>query len=417
MNYNISSKAFMIKNSYSQRERIRMFKSLPSNEKGEVLLSLPKGIKKNIINHLKPKEIISFIDYLDPDEITDLLQLLSQKKANKIAKLLDKNLKEKVDFLLRFNPKTAAGMMSLDYVEVEKEITFKELCDIIKKHEKKTGKTPTILVVENGFLIGELPAHILPIARKNEKITKYIKKIPHIRFDADEESVISKFKSNPHNKVVVLDNDNSIIGIIFSDDVLRVVESKSSKDLRIFAGVREEEDVNDPVIIKVKNRYKWLIINLFTAFLAASVVSLFQKTIQSYVYLAAYMPIVAGMGGNAATQVLAVMVRGIALKEIELKNSAKVIIKECVAGMINGVINGILVAIVAWLFNKNPLLGLITAMAMIINLLIAGFFGALIPLIMKSLGKDPATSATIFITTATDVFGFLAFLGLASIIL
>jgi len=234
-----------------------------------------------------------------------------------------------------------------------------------------------------------------------------------VKYDEDEKAVIETFKSHPHDKIVVLDDDGSILGIIYSDDVLKLLKKASVNDLQRFAGVSEEEDVLDPPLVKVKNRYRWLIINLATAFLAASVVSLFQKTISAYVLLAVYMPIVAGMGGNAGTQTLAVMVRGLALKEIEPKRVQKVIINEMVAGGINGIINGGLVALVATLWNKSPMLGLIVAIAMIVNLVIAGFFGALIPLIMKKLGKDPASSATIFITTATDVCGFFAFLGLA----
>jgi magnesium transporter len=156
---------------------------------------------------------------------------------------------------------------------------------------------------------------------------------------------------------------------------------------------------------------------LGTAFLAASVVGLFTDTISKFTLLAVYMPIVAGMGGNAGTQALAVAVRGLALKEVELKTSKKLIINEMISGGVNGVINGILVALVAIFINQSPALGLVIGIAMIVNLINAGLFGALVPMIMKSLGKDPASSATIFITTATDVIGFFVFLGLASIIL
>ena len=141
---------------------------------------------------------------------------------------------------------------------------------------------------------------------------------------------------------------------------------------------------------------------------------LFQETISAFVLLAVYMPVIAGMGGNTGTQTLAVMVRGIALKEIELKTGTKVILKEAGTGLVNGVINGIIVSIIAIIFNQNYLLGLVAGVAMIINMMIAGFFGSTIPLIMKRLGKDPATSAAIFITTATDLFGFFVFLGLAT---
>ena len=215
----------------------------------------------------------------------------------------------------------------------------------------------------------------------------------------------------------MLDDDDSILGIIYSDDILKIIEKKSADNLYGFAGVSEEEDIYDSPLTKVKNRYKWLLINLVTAFLAAAVVSLFQDTISAFVLLAVYMPIVAGMGGNAGTQTLAVVVRGLALKEIELKTAKKAIINEIIAGAINGAINGILVALVAWLWNGSFMLGIIVFIAMIVNLIVAGLFGAVIPLALKAIGKDPASSATVFITTATDVCGFFVFLGLASILL
>ncbi len=401
----------------SPERRISIFREIPVNDQGFVLLNLPKKLQREIMNKLSDKELVELLDYLDPDETTDLLQNIGIRRRKKILKKLSKEVREKVEFLLKFDPRTAAGLMSLDYIEVEKNVTFEQISKIIQKHEKRTGKFPAILVVQDGFLVGELPPHTLAIGKRKEKIGKYVKKVPSIEYDKNEREIIEVFKKHPHNKIVVLDKNNSILGIIYSDDILRLIEKQSANNLRQFAGVSEEEDVLDSALTKVKNRYRWLIINLATAFLAASVVSLFQETISKYVLLAVYMPIVAGMGGNAGTQTLAVVVRGLALREIELKTAKRVIINEIIAGGINGIINGILVAAVAFLWNKNPMLGLVVGLAMIINLIIAGFFGAIVPLIMKRLGKDPASSATIFITTATDVFGFLSFLGLATIML
>ena len=401
----------------SPLERVKIFREIPENKQGFIILNLPKRIQKKIMDKLSDRELIEMIDYLDPTSATDLLQIINKKRANRVLKKLGQEIRKKIEFLLRFNPKTAAGLMSLDYIEIDKDISFGELYKIVKEYEKKRGKPPAILVVREGFLIGEIPFYRLALVNKEERAKDYIKKVPSVKYDEDEKAVIETFKSHPHDKIVVLDDDGSILGIIYSDDVLKLLKKASVNDLQRFAGVSEEEDVLDPPLVKVKNRYRWLIINLATAFLAASVVSLFQKTISAYVLLAVYMPIVAGMGGNAGTQTLAVMVRGLALKEIEPKRVQKVIINEMVAGGINGIINGGLVALVATLWNKSPMLGLIVAIAMIVNLVIAGFFGALIPLIMKKLGKDPASSATIFITTATDVCGFFAFLGLASLFL
>ena len=222
---------------------------------------------------------------------------------------------------------------------------------------------------------------------------------------------------HPHDKVFVLDENDDILGVIHSDDLLALLDKRRATDLYGLAGVNKEEDANDGLFTKVKHRWAWLIINLGTAFLAASIVGMYEGTISKITLLAVYMPIVAGMGGNAATQTLAVTVRGIVMQQISLKNSYKYIAKEVGAGVINGAINGILVAGVAVFINKNPMLGLVLAIAMICNLFIAAFAGALIPLIMKKLGKDPATSATIFITTCTDVGGFFIFLSLAKALL
>ena len=401
----------------SPKNRISIFREIPVNKQGFILLSLSTRLQKEIISKLSDKELVELLDYLDPDEATDLLRNTETKRRKKVLKKLGKEIREKVEFLLKFDPRTAASFMSLDYIEVDKNTTFEQLSKVIQKHEKRTGKFPTILVIQDGFLVGELPPHILAIAKRKEKIKKHVKKIPSIRYYEDAREIVTVFKKHPHNKIVVLNKDNSILGIIYSDDILKLIERQSANNLREFAGVSEEEDVLDSALTKVKNRYKWLIINLATAFLAASVVGLFQETISAFVLLAVYMPIVAGMGGNAGTQTLAVIVRGLALKEIELKTGKRVIFNEILAGGINGIINGILVAAVAILWNKSPMLGLVIGLAMIINLIIAGFFGTIIPLIMKRLGKDPASSATIFITTATDVFGFFTFLGLATIIL
>ncbi|OYT42880.1 MAG: magnesium transporter [Candidatus Aenigmarchaeota archaeon ex4484_56] len=407
----------IIKKLLSSKDKLSVFREIPVNEQGFVLLSSSKYLQQEILNKLKNNEIVSLLHYLDPDEVTDLLQRIGKYRRKKILKNLNKEIRNKVEFLLRFAPDTAAGIMDLNYIEVDKNINFKELGKIIQKYEEKTGKVPAILAVEDGFLVGELPVHSIAIGKSNEKISKYITKVPCINYNKDENEIIKIFRKNPHNKIVVLDDDNSILGVIYSDDILKLIEKHSTNHLRKFAGVSKEEDVFDSPLTKVKNRYKWLIINLGTAFLAASVVAFFEKTIAAYTLLAVYMPIVAGMGGNAGTQTLAVMVRGLALKEIELETSKKVIINETIAGGINGLINGSIVAIVAFLFNKNPLLGFVVGIAMIINLVIAGLFGGIVPLIMKKLGKDPASSATIFITTATDVCGFFAFLGLASLIL
>lgn len=397
--------------------RKEIFKEIEPRRQGYILLKLSTRVQKDILQKLSDEEILNLLNPLDPDKATDIIQVLPPARSRKITEQLNDYVKEKVEFLLKFNPKAAAGIMQLNYIIVSKYAKTNAVLEQLAEYEKKNGKFPAILIVEDGKLIGELPGSSLALHKTHEINEKYIHKLPTLRYDSEVSKVIRSFMNNPHGKVVVLDENDSILGLIHSSEILQLVDKHAMKDLYGFAGVSHEESALDEPLTKVRFRYKWLIINLATAFLAAAVVSLFESTISKFTLLAVYMPIVAGMGGNAGTQALAVAVRGLVLKEVSLQTSKPLIINEMVAGGINGLINGTIVAIVATYFNHSPALGLVLGIAMIVNLVNAGLFGALVPMIMKSLGKDPASSATIFITTATDVIGFLVFLGLAQVIL
>ena len=256
--------------------------------------------------------------------------------------------------------------------------------------------------------------------RDSERLVDYVEEIPSIRYDREDEEVLTVFRENRDRTVAVLDEDEEIVGVIHADDLLTVVEEAAGETLYEFTGVDEEESALDGPLAKVGHRYKWLILNLGTGFLAAAVVGLFEATIASIAVLAAYMPIVAGMGGNAGTQAMAVTVRGISQGQVALATGKRVIFNEVLAGAVNGLITGALVAVIATAFSSaefGVLLGAVIGVSMVANLVIAGFFGALIPLVLDRAGQDPATSATIFITTATDVLGFLVFLGLAQLFL
>jgi magnesium transporter len=382
----------------------------------EVLATLTKPIRKDIISNIPNQDLMGILESLDPDDATDILQLFSRRKRQKIISKLSKSLQKAVKELLFMDAETTAGLMSANYVLINPSDSILEVSEKFKKHERRTGKMPVILATEEGKLIGHVPGHELGLSRVTEKADKYIRDITTVEHTATRTEVEDMFKKHPHKKIAVVD-EKGVLGIIYSDDVIKIMEEQESASLYDFAGVRQEEGVNDSIKTKVGFRYKWLIINLGTAFLAAFAVGLFEGTISKFVLLAVYMPIVAGMGGNAATQTMAVMVRGISLNQISLKSFVKALKNEAGAGIINGIINGILVATIVIIKDGDERLAIVLALAMIINLIVAAFFGTIIPLIMKRLGKDPASSATIFITTATDVLGFIAFLGLASLIL
>ncbi|MEK7841247.1 MAG: magnesium transporter, partial [Deltaproteobacteria bacterium] len=233
--------------------------------------------------------------------------------------------------------------------------------------------------------------------------------------DTDQEEVARMFQKYDLVTLPVIDKDERLLGRITIDDVMDVIEEEIFEDFYKMASLNTDERVLDSPSRSFRMRFPWLLINLATAFLAASVVKVFENTIQTVVTLAVLMPVVAGMGGNAATQTITVVVRGLALGELELKHAKKVLFKEVMVGFANGVLNGVVAAIVAYLFGVNYMIGLLLFLAMIANLVIAGFSGTVIPLILKWYKADPALSATVFVTTCTDVGGFFSFLGLAAV--
>jgi magnesium transporter len=403
--------------SFKPKNRIELFLSLSLGEQAELIHMLSKNVRKNVLSNLTDEDLMSLLEKVDPDEATDLLQLIGPKRRTRIMEQLSQNLKDTLGKLLEFDPDTAAGLMTLDYIQVEPKNKIEEIAEKVKLHEDRTGRAPVVLAVEDGHLVGVLPAHAIAFSRPSERVENLVKRSPTIRYSATYKEVIDFFRAHPHDKVVVLNDDKSVMGVIYSDDVLQLMHEQESASLYDFAGINDEESVMDNTRRKVAFRYKWLIINLGTAFLAAFTVGMFEDTLSKYVLLAVYMPIVAGMGGNAATQTLAVVVRGISLRQIDIKTAWRTLKSEVGAGFINGIINGVIVAGVVIALNHDYRIALVLALAMIVNLLVAGLFGTMIPLIMTKLKKDPASSATVFITTATDVLGFMTFLSLGKLIL
>ncbi len=394
------------------------FQALSGVRQREVFFQLSDFLQQSLVADMGSDQLRQFVTRLDPDEATDVLGLVDEETQASVLRRLDEERREKLEFLLAFRPESAAGLMDLDYITVDVSRDLNEVARRVRRHEERTGRFPTIFVTEGDVLLGELPGPTLAFAEETVgDIAKYVEESPSVRYDAPDTDVVEVFRANPESKVAVLDENARILGVIHAEDLLRIIEEEAGETLYEFTGVAEEESVLDGPLAKVRSRCSWLILNLGTAFLAAAVVGLFEDTIAAFTLLAVYMPVVAGMGGNAGTQSMAVTVRGIALDQVSLRTGGRVVWNEVLAGAANGAITGLLVTLIASVFNQSPLLGLVLGISMVLNLVIAGFFGALIPLILNQFGKDPATSATIFITTATDVLGFFIFLGLAKVIL
>jgi magnesium transporter len=234
------------------------------------------------------------------------------------------------------------------------------------------------------------------------------------RVDMDQEDVARQVAAYNLLAIPVVDEENKLVGIITVDDVIDVIKDEATEDIYRLAGVAGDERVFTPAIESLRKRLPWLGVNLVTAFLAAAVVAIFEGTIAKLAALAVFMPIVAGMGGNAATQTLTVIVRGIALGELTWGNARKALLKEATVGIGNGIALGVVAALVAWAMRENVALGLVLGAAMIINMFVAATAGTLIPLGLRAANVDPALASSVFITTLTDVFGFLAYLGLAT---
>lgn len=399
------------------KKPIREFHLSPAKLQGQIFLELPKNFQEQIGQKLHTRDIQLIFKYLTPDKITDFLQNLPEEKHEHVTKKLDANIKEEVNYLLNFDPTTAAGLMSFNYITITPNTTLETIQKKLKNCLKPGKKSPTILIkTKTNILKGELPYSSLLLNRP-ENISDNLEKIPFVYYNETSTEIIKVAQKHRNSNIVVVNYEKQILGIIESSQIIKLIEQQKTNQVYGLAGVNREEDILDSALTKFKSRYKWLILNLFTAFLAAGIVSLFETTLSKLVLLAVYMPIIAGMGGNAATQTLAVVVRGIATHKIDTKHKIKIILNEMSAGILNGIICGTLVAITAGIWNGMWLLGIVVGISMIINLLISGIFGTILPFILEKLKIDPAVAATVFVTTATDVVGFFVFLGLAELFL
>jgi magnesium transporter len=320
-----------------------------------------------------------------------------------------------VERLLKYEEETAGGRMTSHLVTVRDSATAAEALDEIRRQAEEVEDFYQVFVVDRDRrLVGVLPFKALVVARPERRIRE-IMADPEVTVkpDLDQEEVARLMARYNLPSVAVVDDSGRLLGRVTFDDVIDVVEAETTEDLLKFGGVSPDEELAAEWTASVRSRLPWLYVNLMTAFLAASVVYHFQDTLQRAVALAVWMPVIAGMGGNAGTQALAVTVRRLALGLIPKQHFLRVVGKEVLVGVTNGLAIGVVVGGVAALLGEQPLLGVVVSLAMTVNLLIAGFAGAFIPLVLERFGVDPAIASSIFVTTFTDTFGFLLLLGLA----
>lgn len=399
-------------------DRRRLFLLLPPELQADALLLLDRQIQRRILHRLHADAIAGFLHFNDEDDAVDIMQLLPQHKQKEIAQKLNESKRNKISQLLEFDPQTAGGIMDLNFIIVKTDSSSKDIFEKINHHIERTKEVPVVIVTDAEDVVqGIIPFKQLFGISTRATTDDIIHRAPTVEYTVDQEALIRKLKTSKQDLLVVVDEDRHAIGIIHPKDILKVMERSATEGLYKFAGVHHEESVFDRPTTSVRYRYKWLLINMGTALLASIVVSSFSSTIGKFVLLAAYMPIVAGMGGNAGTQALAVVVRSIALGEVRLAQGFKIVKKELITGFLDGLIIGTILAFLVTLLHNDYRLGIILGVSILCNLMVAGIFGAFIPLLLKSLRLDPALSSSVFITAATDIIGFLIFLGLATIFL
>lgn len=403
---------------YKPNDRMDILRELSIPERTAVFSELSPYVQQSILKHLRTHEIVDMLDHMDMQQAEHVLaRVPSAKRREKIVQRLKGDVKEKMEYFLRFHPKATLSLINFNYLFLAETLTISEAAGLIDEHYQETGKYPEILVHRKGELVGEVSLSTLVRERNSNTLKRYIKEVQTITYQTEADVIVETLVSTNSKKLVVLDHDTSVLGIIYADAAKALFGKLPAESLYEFAGVDSSERPFDSVLHKVKNRYKWLVLNLATCFLAGSVVLAFQGTLDTLTILSVYIPIVAGMGGNAATQSFAIMVRGLTLGTISLQNATPALLRELAAGAVNGVIIGSIVALISAVWNGDPILGLVVAVALIGAHIVAAIAGSLIPLVMKHIGKDPAATSTIFITTATDVLGLFFLLGLATLIL
>lgn len=397
---------------YRKEDRVALLRSLPLSQQSAVIPTLSPYVQQDIINQLTERELVDIFDHLDLLSTEQLMMRIEDtRRRTRVLATLKRDLREKIDTFLQFHPRATLDLINFNYLWVAQTSTIAEAADALEAHYIETGRFPEVLVHDNGMLVGEVKMTVLVREGNKRTLGTYVTPVATVAYSADSQDIITTLTAAPRSKLVVLDEDESVLGIIYADDALHLFEKLPTTSLYDFAGLDQAEQPLDFIFTKFKNRSRWLILNLLTAFLAGSVIFLFEDTVDQLAILAVYIPIVAGMGGNAASQTFAVIMRGITLGTVSTKDNMLAVWRETGAGVLNGALIGLVVAVVSVVVNGSVWLGLVVALAMMTVHIVAGFAAAFIPLLLKRYGKDPATVSMVFVTTATDVSGMLALLG------
>ena len=385
----------------------------------EILTYLNDSLREEIVEILDIKQLANNAKSLDIDDAVDLVEDLEETDQNTFLENIGEKDRSLIEEGLKYPEDSAGRLMQRKFVAIDESWNVGDAIDYLRNNKKDLPDDfyDIFLTKENDRVVGVVPLGRLMGSKRTVKLkTISNKETKLIDVNTDQEEVAYLFSKYGLVSAAVIDNNERLIGSITVDDVVEVIEEEREEDILKLGGVGQT-DIYNAVIDTTKSRFSWLLVNLLTAVVASIVIGLFEASIEKVVALAILMPIVASMGGNAGTQTLTVAVRALAIKELTTSNALKIIIKETFIGGINGIIFAIIISLVSMYWFQDIMLGVIIGLAMVLNLIVAGFAGTIIPLTLDKLKVDPALASGVILTTITDVFGFLSFLGLATLFL
>ena len=399
------------------KQRKLFFSLLETNEEGDVLADLGEEIQQDLISSISNEELAEAVKELEPDETVDILQNLPEERMNTILSKMSLRDRKRIEIGLTYPENTAGGLLNTDVISVRPSHSIEVVINYLRDQKELPNNTDKIFVVnKEDEYVGELAIGKIITSRPKLSVREVMNtNVNPIFVNQDDKEVATIFDRNDIISSAVIDESGKLIGRITIDDVLDVIKEDADQNFLGMAGVAE--DTFAPPGRAARSRVFWLSMNLLTAFIASMTINIFKDVLDQIVYLAILMPIVASMGGVAATQTLTIVLRGLTLEQINSSNLQWLFKRELAVSILNGFVLSILVGLVTFFWFDELLLALLISLALVINLISAVIAGVFVPLILRSLNQDPAIAGSVVVTTVTDVIGFLSFLGLATIFL
>lgn len=400
-------------------DRLLIWSMIKSDRDGEVLLETSEVVRATLITDMGTQELVAATEYLDADEIADLAPNLPQEVMEDVFRSLPIEEREQLRAAMSYPEDSVGALMDFDVITIREDVRLEVVLRYLRWLEEMPDHTDQLFVVDrNENLKGVLLINRLLVSDPDTLVADVMtKEIIKLQPGDVAQQAANAFERYDLVSASIVDENDKLLGRVTVDTVIDFIRAKAENEALNLAGLSEDEDLFAPILKSVKNRWGWLAINLITAFIASRVIGLFEDSIEKLVALAALMPIVAGIGGNSGNQTITMIVRALALDQINTRSTWKLLSKEIGVSLVNGFVWGTIIGLFTFAIYQNAELGLVMTLAMMLNLLLAASLGVLIPLTLRKFGRDPAIGSSVMITAVTDSGGFFIFLGLATIFL